>query len=483
MGTPEGGGLIYQHHYDRDLEAQSETDLMHLIMWMQEWNSRNTYYIRGVKYVKPIQDSQAIAEIRKIFSQVRFLCMKYQEWAAVTEINKYVTFLTDAKELDGPSTLANLERLSETIARNLGVKHKFKDRTEDRRPWDMEIKKKLEFPEMTEEEIHYYLGINRDWKKMCWLITYYVVKCNGDAHILLSGPNLSGKSNTAIRLLKQCNWYLVNYWKVNKYNDHYIKRHPDQKGVKQDIFRIRRDVYITPDAKELRLRFESQQYQTLDINEGMEAATNLQSMKSDIVSLGVKRFTSRSYHNIVIWEYQVQQRPTAMMLEGMNFWIQKMKKRHFILSIASTLVRKKDPYYMEELNKCRTDKEIGIWMTKKNPNYVHTFRAPKLGPKNEMTFQMHYWKQKDLQLKGEVIKEKMGNKYNLMVEEIWNRVNVLNNLTFLDIPEVLERDMGFQDKDVASFMRDYGRFNRAQLYDRWKKKAIAPEAAPMEAKQ
>jgi len=442
---------------------------MHLVMWIQEWSARNTYISNGESQVFPIRDSQAIAEIRKIFSQVRFLCMKYQEWDPATQINTYIGFLTGQRELDTISTLKNLEFLSDILAKSLGIKHKFRDRVEDTMEWDAEFKKKLEFPELTAEEKEYYGTIERKWKKLCWLLTYYVVRCKGDAHILLSGPNLAGKSNTAIRLLKQCNTYLVDYWKVKKYNEFYIEKHPDAAETIQDKFQIKRDVYITPDAQLLKDRFESGQYQCIDINEGMEAATNLQSMKSDIVSLGVKRFTSRSYHNIVVWEYQVQQRPTAMMLEGMNFWIQKMKKRHFILSIASTLVRKKDPYYMKELDKCRTDRDIGVWMKKINPNYNGTFRAPKLNARDEHEFQMYYWEQKDVAAKASEVRRKSTQGYDLMLQDVWTRVNIEHTLSLIEIEGLLD-EIGYSKKDKEAFMRDYGRLNRLRQYEKYNKK-------------
>ena len=467
--TVPGGALIWQLHYDRDMEADTEKHLMDLTMWLQEWNSRNTRTVGGIPYVSPIKDSQAIGEIRKVFSQTRILLMGYREWDAAALIKGYLDWLNNQRVLDAVDTLKNLDMLAEIIAKDLKRKHNFRDKVEKERKWDQELKKKLEFPDLTQEERKYYDTIDREWKKLAWLITYYVVKLGGDAHILLSGPNLSGKSNTAIRFLKKCNWYLMHYWNVNKYNEFHTEKHPELKDVKQDKFDIERDVYINIDPNKLRRRFEEEQYQCIDINESMETATNLQSMKTDVIELGVKRYTTRSYHNIVIWEYQVQTRPTAMMLEGMNFWFQKMKKRHFILSVASTLVRKKDPYYMKELEKCRSDKEIGKWMEDLNPNYIHTFRAPKLSENEERKFQVFYWKEKDLQLRRENVRVKTTKDYDLIVADMWERINKYHLFSILELDGELEK-MGFNKRDRESFMRDYGKYNRVMVYEQYQKK-------------
>lgn len=428
-----------------------------------------------MSYVVPIKDTVAIGELRKSFSQAKYLFNKYKEFNAAKNAQAYLDFLITQRELDTLSTIKNLETLSDLLATMLGIRHGFMDKIDDREPWDSTIKKKLEFPDMTDEERSYRAKLDREWKQLAFDVTYYIVKCKGDAHILLAGPNLSGKSNTAIPFLMMCNKILREFWKVDRYNEFYVEKHPEVKGVKLRKFNIKKDVSVTPNSQELKDRFKNEQYQTIDVNEGMEAATNLQSMKAENIALAIRRFTTRSYHNIVVWEYQVQDRPTAMMLEGMNFWFQKMRKRHFILSIASTLVRKKDPYYLKELSKCRTDKEIGTWMTNKtkngNPNFVHVFRSPKMGPKLESRFQMWYWESKDKQAEGEKTRRSFTQDYDNMVADIWRRVNLEHTLSFIEIGDMLDK-AGFQKKDKESFMRDYGKYNRNKLWEGYKMKEL-----------
>ena len=463
---PEAGNtLIFKHHYDREDEVATKDRIKMLLKGFQTYAVEKRHYNEnGSVWVENVKDAQAIGEVREVFSGARYLFNKYREKDEADTCGNYLAWLTEQKELDTPGIIKDLDLLLEKISKILGVKHGFKDRTDDALPWDRQVKKKLEFPEFTPEEELFYQSINREWKKQAWLTTFYVVRCEGDAHILLAGPNLSGKSSTAIPFLYMCNYYLREFWHVDRYNEYYIEKHPEAKGEKLRKFAIERDVYVTPKPEDLKERFKAEQYQTIDINEGMEAATNLQSMKSEVVELGIGRFTTRSFHNIIVWEYQVAERPSAMMLEGMNFWMQKMRKRHYILSIASTLVRKKDPYYMKELAKCRSDKEIGLWMTKINPNYVHTFRAPKMGPNLKRRFQMWYDQSKEEQTETQKVKTSIGKGYELIIKRMWDEVNKTHKTEYLEIGEKLKK-MGYEERDVAQFMRDYGKYNRLRLYE------------------
>jgi len=466
--APQSAGIIFQHHYDRELEAQTEIKLMNMIKAFQEWCVREVRFVNGKKYVRPITDSEAIGELGQIYSEVGLLCDAYKEKDAVKMIDDYLEWLSHQHELDGPSTLANLRSLAKIVAENLKRKHRFMDRMEEKKPWDREIKKKLEFNPLTPEEEAFYNKLEKEWIKLAWLLTYYVVKMEGDAHILLTGPNNSGKTNTATCLLRKCNWFLVNYWKVTKYNDFWIEDHPECANIPLDRFKIRRDVYVIPNPEQLELRFNSGQYQCIDVNEGMEAATSLQSQKKEVVSLGINRFVSRSYHNIVIWEYQVQHRSTAMMLEGMNFWIQKMKKRHFVLSMPSSLVRKRDPYNFLKLDKCEDDDEIGRWMVKQK-NYIHTFRAPRLNAHNQKIFKRWYHDQKELEKSAKEVRSKKGVEYDLMIQNIWEKVNVSHVLSYIDLESSLD-EMGYNNNDKKAFMRDYSKYNRLKQYEKWNKK-------------
>lgn len=466
---PENKGLYFQPSYDRANENQLETDIVNMIGSLQDYRSRNARYVNSHWEVSDIADPMAIGAIRRMFSFGKLLLNKYKETQAVEQVNNYLKIFTMYPTLNTDAAIENLELLSDLIAKHLGQDQQFKDKTFATFVWDKELSKKLEFPQLSQDEQAYYDAIKKDWRKLAWLITFYVVKCEGDAHILLSGPNLSGKTNTAICFLKQCNYYLVDYWKVKRYNETHTKEHPEDVGVLQRKFSIKKDVYVTPEASELQERFKSEQYQTIDINEGMEVATNTQSQKNDAVQMGVKRYTTRSYHNIVIWEYQVQKRPTAMMVEGMNFWFQKMRKKHFVLSLASTLIRKSDPYYFQELDKCRTENSISFWMRYLNPNYIKTFSAPRLKPRYKREFDLHYWRQKDKQAQALKVKTSRTKGYETMLEQIYTEINEKHTLSLIELSERLD-ELGYQDLDKKQFMRDYGKYKRVRLWENWGKK-------------
>lgn len=483
--APPVPGLIWRDNHDRDLESQTELKLMNMVKAFQEWCVREARIVNGKKYVRPITDSEAIGEIAQIYHEVSLLCDAYKETVPVKQIDEYCEWLTLQHELDGPSTLNNLRALTKIIAEYLKRKHKFMDRTDEKKPWDREIKKKLEIRVFPPEVQQFYDRISTEWKKFAFLLCWYVVVEKGDAHILDTGPNNSGKTNTALCFLRQCNYYLINMprlipsiaplWQVSKYNDFWVEDHPECANIPLDRFKIKNDCYVVPDPEALETRFNSGQFQCIDVNEGMEAATNVQSQKKDVVRLGINRFTSRSYHNIIVWEYQVQHRSTAMMVEGMNFWMQKMKKRHFILSMPSSLVRKRDPFSFKELDKCKDDDEIGDWMVKQK-YYIHTFRAPRLNANNEKVFARHYNEQKLLQKAGTDVRTKKGLGYELMIQEMWEKVNKDHTMSILDLEGALD-EMGYNKKDKDAFMRDYGKFGRVKSYEKWNKKATAGAVA------
>ena len=474
----ENRGLYFQPSYDRANEDRLEWDITNMLGALQDFAARNTTLSddgKGgkVRKVNLIYDAEAMGRIRRMFSTGKLILNKYHEKDAAEQVQKVIDFLTSQYALEPIQAMENLELLSDLIAKHLGENQQFKDKTHAKFIWDSELKKKLEFSVvkdgMTREETDYYNAIKHDWEKHAWLTTYYVVKCEGDAHILLSGPNLSGKSSTAIRFLNKCSYYLVYFWHVKKYNSEHIKHHPELANVPQRRFSIKKDVYVTTEAKELQDRFMSEQYQTIDINEGMEVATNVQSQKQEAVMQGIKRYTTRSYHNIVIWEYQVQSRATMMMIEGMNFWMQKMRKRFYVLSVPSTLVRKRDPYYFEELNKCKKESEISFWMRYANPNYIHTFRAPKLDDHHKEIFQRHYWAQKEKQAKSEKTRTTRTLGYDKVISDVYDRINVSHTLSLLELGDLLAK-MGYNDNDKKAFMRDYGKFKRIKLWENFNEK-------------
>ena len=125
--SQQSGELKYMHHYDRDLEAQTELKLMNMVKAFQEWCIRKAYFVNNKKYVMAITDSEAIGEIREIYATVGMLCDKYNEPEAVKVIDAYLKWLSEQHELNGPATLNDLHTLAKIMANNLGRKHRFMD--------------------------------------------------------------------------------------------------------------------------------------------------------------------------------------------------------------------------------------------------------------------------------------------------------------------------------------------------------------------
>ena len=171
------------------------------------------------------------------------------------------------------------------------------------------------------------------------------------------------------KLLSFANRLLREYWKV-----------------KNERFSLKKDVYYVPAPTDLDELLGDTMYNTKDLNEGMAAAVNLRSMDPQVIKLGVNAFITRAKHNFVIFESQVASRVPKLLEERFNLWIHKMSKEWAVMSIPSSLYRKVDPLYLDELDKLRSDKEISYWFRYKNPNYITTFRAPKLKKSFEEKF-------------------------------------------------------------------------------------------------
>ena len=460
--------LAFNLNYDKDLEENTSRKLINLI------KSIKGYYVEYGQTT--LADPVAIAEVSSIIEPMIRLFIKYHE--NTDQLIQYRKILLQATTLETVPTLELLQYLNENLAQIMGVKHNFKDKTEEYEPWDKKLSKKLELPgqlkksqeeqigRTTDEVWEYYKKLKPKAKKMAFLISWDVAMNEGDARILLSGPNKSGKTDTALILLYWINGFLRNFWKVSPWSPKYLATHPERANDKLPKMKITKDfVLCSPDAEDMTRFQEGRQFITLDINEGMEKGTNLESLRAEVIKSAVKRFTTRVKHNVIIEEYQVAKRPTALMVEGMNYWIQKMGKKHFVLSMASHLVRKSDPYYFAELDKCRDDKEIGRWMTGKgkkgNPNYIGTFKMPKLGDKARAKFDAEYDRQQQEKEEIESIKLHANNTVFAKIKEFWNLINIEHLMNEQDIQQEL-LSIGYKQAQITKFMYQYDKYDMAQ---------------------
>lgn len=495
-GEPEK--ISFKANYDKELEQETHQ------RYTQEIGNVQAHLMEGRKV---ITDPAFIGRFASLLSDTKRLFLKYKETKAAEEVEGKEKELSNLQMpmLDTKAALTILQHFRDELAITMGVKHNFKDSVEHREPWDNNVAKKLELPRVfpreqeeawgrfSDEVWAYYDALHGKLKRLCFLISMDITMNNGDANILLSGPKKSGKTNTAEVQLRLINRFLREFWHAPKYNEEYLKEHPDflkkhpeARYEVVDAFRIRRDMLVTPSPDEMQSRMnDAFQYQTIDVNEGMEVATNLQSMQKEKIEVGIRMFTTRSLHSVVIWEYQVAKRPTGLMLEGMNYWEQKMGKKWFVLSMASHLVRKADPYYMAELEKCRTDMEISRWIsgrgTNTNPNFVSKFKAPHMSQRNQRIFDSHYKSRRMAKAESEGLEKEVRQAKIEHVKYVWELVNERNLMSPLSIRSLLMKPpedggLGYNDKQAERFMKKYSEYDEEQRWKRYGKKLKIEES-------
>ncbi len=461
MDQPSGS-LIYTHHYDRDEEHALEEGIVSISRTLQEYITRRSYFIKRTdsqgkeieERVCPISDPVIIAEIKGLAVDTTMLLLKYRETDYANEVKKLEDYLGAYRSYDAISLLKNVLTLREIVAIVLGDKHNFKDRTEKQFAWEKEVKKKWHLTDLNEKDEQYFQNLPTKWKKMVFLATHNMVNCDGDIYALVTGINNGGKTNTSLALLSFANRLLREYWKV-----------------KNERFSLKKDVYYVPAPTDLDELLGDTMYNTKDLNEGMAAAVNLRSMDPQVIKLGVNAFITRAKHNFVIFEYQVASRVPKLLEERFNLWIHKMSKEWAVMSIPSSLYRKVDPLYLDELDKLRSDKEISYWFRYKNPNYITTFRAPKLKKSFEEKFKDY---QKKAHLTTKLASETnmlVNQSYWLLIKRMWDRINMEHRLALIELPSILRQEVHYSEAQVKSFMRDYNKYDREHKLLDWERDA------------
>lgn len=418
-----------------------------------------------------MRDYELLAEIKGIISPLRRLYQKYHE--NTTNVDYFNEQVKRAIVLDVQWTIDSLETLETEFLKLIAVKHKFMDKVEDYEPWEEKVKKKFQLRELNEAEEIYYATKKTTWQQYCFFVSMFVVVRNGDFHALVAAPNDGGKTNTALMILREINRNYRNFWmlqpryreKIQPWQPDYLEKHPELKGQQLMKWSIRRDVMVKPSGDQIARRLEIEQYRCIDINEPMEAATNLQSMDRKVIQMGVKRYTTRSQHNALLYEYQVAKRPTALMLEGMNCWFNKMGLRWMVISMASHLYRRTDPYYMIEADKCRGDRAFSKWMVGKgengNPNYIIKCRAPKMPLFMESQFERFYKTEQDKERQEQEDKNALDLRYMNEIKIFWQQIED-EDIAYMDLPRILQEDYKFNANQIRKFMREFDKYDAIQ---------------------
>lgn len=329
-----------------------------------------------------------------------------------------------------------------------------------------EVKKRLGFKDLSKPwknkwngetliPFEYYKNIKEDWEKLAFLLTHHTVTNNGDIHGMDSGVNNSGKTNTAIAILKEMNRLYREYWKVS-YNKNKFIEIPE--------FDLEKNIAYLPVESSLDDLLGDTQFRTQDLNEGMKFATRANWQNKKAQDAAATAYVARAHFPTVFYEYQVSTSPPGYFQTRFNLWIHKMSKRWMVVSSASGLYRKADPYYLDELTKLRTDEEISSWFVHKNPNYIIKMKAPRMTKKDEKKF-------KKLQAEAHLklqsanrIKMELDDSMFIKIEELWKRVQN-NEITKMDFEEVMKSDYPEMTKDqYRRFMRMYQKFEDNQMF-------------------
>lgn len=466
-----GSRIVYQHHFDRDKEADLEAGIKGVVRTLQKYAIDRSYNDEAGEQQAPLTDSFTIAEIQGLLIDAIILLKKYREADYAQKVVDFSDYLQRYKVFNAIDLLKNMMLLTDIVAEVLGDRHNFKDRTEREFKWEKELKKKWHLSDSALEgrPAEYYETIKPKWKRISFLASANMVVNDGDVYCLETGINNGGKTNDAILTLKQTNWYLRNFWHVKSDMAQTKELHP---------FSLARDVRYTPAPSDLDELLGDSQYNTKDMNEGMLAAINLLSRKKEVVEMGVNAFISRSKHNFLIFEYQVTKRPPKLLVERFNMWRHKMSLRYGVLSIPSGLYRKDDPLYFDELDKLRTDKEISNWMVHRNPNFITVYRAPHMKPAYEQKFKLLQVKA-HMQLKqARETQADLTQGYTAVVKDMWERVNQGGNpnpIAFVELPSLLMNELHFNERQTKRFMTDFDKYDRYMKLVEWNMKGRAQE--------
>ena len=113
--------LAFNLNYDKDLEENTSRKLINLI------KSIKGYYVEYGQTT--LADPVAIAEVSSIIEPMIRLFIKYHE--NTDQLIEYRKIPLQATTLETVPTLELLQYLNENLAHIMGVKHNFKDKTEE----------------------------------------------------------------------------------------------------------------------------------------------------------------------------------------------------------------------------------------------------------------------------------------------------------------------------------------------------------------
>lgn len=448
--------------YGRDYDKENENLAEELLRKLRK-NLNGYYAATGSKY---ITDPEAIEALTEVIGLMENLYIRYEDKADFDNISDYENQILGANCLPTLETLRHLKQMSDSFVRIMALAHGFKDRQKTKFPWEDIIKKKLHISPLSQNEVDYMNKVCRyRWQRTVFFWTHSCVVDNNDIHCLYTGINNSGKTNTDVCMMREGNKYFREFWHVE-----------EEPGVPLHKFSMKKDVMYTPAPEAVTEYIGTRKFQTVAVTEGMGAAINLRSLNKQTIDMGIDAFRKRFQNCIVGYEYQVNKRPTALMMERYNNWIQKMGQRHMVLSLPNAYVNRADKFFFTELDDLRTDDEVNVWIRHKNPNYVTTMYAPKMGPRAQRRFDNFRNAAEESLKKARETKTTFKDiEYGLIREMYEQETN--NNIVRIDIPNQLRENFDWDDKRITKFMKKYQDYIELLKIQKWQAKEVAQVGA------
>ena len=196
--------------------------------------------------------------------------------------------------------------------------------------------------------------------KIVYIIAYNMALNEGDAYIICSGDNATGKSSFDIRFGKKLSKFLKIYFNI------------------KTPFRLNKNVLFNPKKNDINQLQGEKEHQIFVIDDGYFVGLNLDfnidSAKETVkVAMG-----TRSKHNCVVFNFQRPSRASRGLLERFKIMFFKPTKQDVILLARSNLtVLSEDPWDLMNVMKAKNDRER-ISAIKRNQNYIVAFTTKKI---------------------------------------------------------------------------------------------------------
>ena len=474
MGRQTEKSLLFTPAFDRYREENAEATFIMVIQAL------NTYWAEY--HSDYIVDSEAVGTIKGLIEPVKILLMKEEEEETLTQVKAYEESIKNETILPTLDTIANLKILEEIFVRAM-AKNGHRDRKKIKYSWEENFFRRLRLPKLTQPHFSYFFALPTMEDKIAWLQTYHTVMNGGDIHALWTGINNSGKSNGAIHMLMRCNWYYRNYWwpiRATCRPDREIFSFQEVDDAKDAVpipeFDLSKNVVYLPVNSSLDELLGDTQYELRDLNEGMKFANNLRSMDARVVDAGTNAYIARAHFPIVYYEYQVSKRPPGLLMERFNMWFHKMSKPWAVLSMASGLFRKTDPYYLKRIDKLDDDDEINDWIQNKNPNYICELQTGVMERPEHRAFKKFQKKAHLEMLRASLVKKKIGDEMLVTVEDYWTLMDA-NLLARSDLEDKLKKDYPDLNKlQVRNFIKSFEDYDLGQKFSKRRKvEAVASQ--------